>query len=134
MNPSFLTIELSEKTAVKKEEVTQDNLMKMKQAGLLVAVDDFGTGYSSLRHLQLLPIDILKIDRSLVSKDTGIRRNEKILEAAVDPADNMGMDSIAEGIETSGQRGLLEKLGCEFGQGFFYDESLTREDLVEKYL
>lgn len=77
---------------------------------------------------------MLKIDRSLVSKDTSIKKHENILKAAVDLADNMGMISLAEGIETSGQRDLLKKLGCDFGQGFFYDEALTREAVVEQYL
>jgi EAL domain-containing protein (putative c-di-GMP-specific phosphodiesterase class I) len=83
-------------------------------------MDDFGTGYSSLNHLHTLPFDVLKIDRSFVTRMTEGEQPLQIVRTIVELARVMGMDVVAEGIETCEQFTMLRQLGCRFGQGFLF--------------
>ncbi len=83
-------------------------------------LDDFWTGYSSLSYLHRLPADTLKIDRSFISRLGADRGTDVLVKAIVDLAHNMGKQVIAEGIETEEQVAIVEQLGCEFGQGYYY--------------
>jgi EAL domain-containing protein (putative c-di-GMP-specific phosphodiesterase class I) len=92
----------------------------MKELGVLLALDDFGTGYSSLGYLQRFRLDYLKVDRSFV---TGLGRNDEqtaIVDAIVKMAQALGLEVIAEGVETSEQVDVLRDLGCELVQGFLF--------------
>ena len=96
----------------------------MKQLGLSLSLDDFGTGYSSLSYLKNFPIDQLKIDRAFV-KDILIDKNEAVIAAAIIKlSQTLGLETIAEGIETLEQKEYLENLGCNQFQGFFYSQAL----------
>jgi EAL domain-containing protein (putative c-di-GMP-specific phosphodiesterase class I) len=92
--------------------------------GVKVYIDDFGTGYSSLSHLQRLPCDTLKIDRSFVGRLGTEKGSGEIVHAIVSLARNLGMNVVAEGIETKQQLEALRKLGCELGQGFWFSAPL----------
>ena len=92
-------------------------------------MDDFGTGYSSLHHLHSLPFDVLKIDRSFVARMTGGDQPLQIVRTIVELARVLGMDVVAEGIETQEQYALLRQLGCRFGQGFLFSRPVTAESI-----
>ena len=92
-------------------------------------MDDFGTGYSSLHHLHSLPFDVLKIDRSFVTRMTGGDQPLHIVRTIVELARVLGMDVVAEGIETQEQYTLLRQLGCRFGQGFLFSHPVPAETI-----
>jgi EAL domain-containing protein (putative c-di-GMP-specific phosphodiesterase class I) len=95
--------------------------------GIELHLDDFGTGYSSLSYLHRFPIDVLKIDRSFVSRIENNGENSEIPDAIITMAHHLGMKVIAEGVETSSQLAHLKQLGCEYGQGNYFSPAV---DLV----
>ena len=121
-----------------KLEITESIIMENQQSDRLieqfrdrqirVCLDDFGTGYSSLSYLQRLKVDTLKIDRSFIQDLDKNEDNLKIVEAIITLAHQLGMDVTAEGVETSEQLELLQTLGCESGQGYFFAKPLDRDD------
>ena len=115
-----LKLEITESTIIDNTDTMIALLLQLKALGLQIAIDDFGTGYSSLSYLHRLPIDSLKIDRSFVScmtQDSG-----EIVRAIIGLAHNLGLDVIAEGVETVEQLTQLRALGCESGQGFLFSK------------
>ena len=88
--------------------------------GVSLLMDDFGTGYSSLNYLHAFPFDVLKIDRSFVGRMTQGEPPRQIVRTIIDLARALGMDVVAEGIETPEQYHLLRQMGCRFGQGFLF--------------
>jgi EAL domain-containing protein (putative c-di-GMP-specific phosphodiesterase class I) len=97
-------------------------LKQLRSLGVKLSIDDFGTGYSSLSYLHRFPIDTLKIDRSFVTQMSDNNENMEIVRTVVMLAQNLGMDVVAEGVETTEQLSLLQRLGCEFGQGYFFSK------------
>jgi len=95
-------------------------LARLRSLGVHIDIDDFGTGYSSLSLLSRFPIDALKIDRSFVSGMEGDQEALEIVRAIVKLADTLGLEAVAEGMETDGQRRRLRELGCHVGQGFLF--------------
>jgi len=95
--------------------------------GIQLYLDDFGKGYSSLNYLHRFPMDILKIDRSFVSRIDEAEGNLAIVRAIVTLAHQLGMEVVAEGIQTEEQRQKLRSLGCEYGQGFFLSEPVPAD-------
>ena len=102
-------------------------LSRMKSLGVHVAIDDFGTGYSSLSYLLRLPADTLKIDRSFVSGTGDPQRNASIVRTVVGLAYSLGMDVVAEGVETEEQRAMLADLGCPLAQGFLFSPAVDAD-------
>ncbi len=102
----------------------------LKAMGCKLALDDFGTGYSSLTHLQSLPFDELKVDRSFVSSMTQQRSSRKIVAAVVGLGQSLGLTTVAEGVETREQAEMLLWLGCELGQGWLYGKPVPAEKLA----
>jgi EAL domain-containing protein (putative c-di-GMP-specific phosphodiesterase class I) len=101
----------------------------LREIGVQLSIDDFGTGYSSLSYLQRFPIDTLKIDRSFVTQMMENEENLAIVRTIVALAQNLGMDVVAEGVETEDQLLLLRKLECENGQGFLFSTPLGGRQL-----
>jgi EAL domain-containing protein (putative c-di-GMP-specific phosphodiesterase class I) len=99
-------------------------LQELRAAGFRIALDDFGTGYSSLSYLEQLPVGILKIDRSFVSGLHPGNTRSKLVRAVLELARALGLEVIAEGVETEGQRDLLLDLGCERAQGYLFGRSM----------
>jgi EAL domain-containing protein (putative c-di-GMP-specific phosphodiesterase class I) len=95
--------------------------------GVQLSIDDFGTGYSSLSYLHRFPIDTLKVDRSFVMRMADNNENSEIVRTILMLAQNLGMDVVAEGVETREQLALLRKLGCEYGQGFLFSKPVGAE-------
>jgi len=93
-------------------------------------MDDFGTGYSSLNHLHSFPFDVLKIDRSFVGRMTDGDQPLQIVRTIIELARVLGMDVVAEGIETREQYRLLRQLGCRFGQGYLFARPMSAEAIT----
>jgi len=100
--------------------VNLERLHELKALGIRLAIDDFGIGYSSLSYLHRFPIDILKIDRSFVSRLVTEGDGPELARAVVMLGQTLGIETVAEGIETDKQAAALLELGCSAGQGFLY--------------
>src|SRR5262245_29264092 len=106
-------------------EVAADMVDRLQTMGVQVYIDDFGTGYSSLSYLHRLPVDTLKIDRSFVSRMNSSGENTKIIQTIVILARDLGMNVIAEGVETLEQCDHLRALHCEYAQGYYFSQPLS---------
>jgi PAS domain S-box-containing protein len=124
-----VVIEVTESAVVDNVERAQTISNELKALGCKIALDDFGTGYSSLLHLQSLPFDELKVDRSFVGSMIQRRESRKIVAAVVGLGQSLGLTAVAEGIETREQAEMLLWLGCELGQGWFFGRPVPAEDL-----
>jgi diguanylate cyclase (GGDEF)-like protein/PAS domain S-box-containing protein len=122
-----LKLEITESVVMEDGEAATTMLSQLKELGIELCIDDFGTGYSSLSYLHKFPIDILKIDRSFVSRIGAAGENLEIVKAIVMLARSLGMDVVAEGVETPVQLAQLRGLGCEYGQGYFFSKPLDSE-------
>lgn len=119
VNPNYLEIEITEGIMINNMRATIDKLDILRSMGLKVSLDDFGTGYSSLSYLQKLPLNTLKIDKSFISNITsndGVQAN--ITSSIIRMVDNMGLETIAEGVENEDQLHLLKDFNCNIVQGF----------------
>ena len=134
LEPSYLELELTESIMLRNPEVVRRNLSDLKRSHITFAIDDFGTGYSSLSYLRDFPIDTIKLDRSFVRDLSAPRRAPHyalaLVEAIVKLAQNLDVELVAEGIETSEQFELLRDLGCHVGQGFFFARPMPEEEFA----
>jgi EAL domain-containing protein (putative c-di-GMP-specific phosphodiesterase class I) len=126
-----LGLEMTESSLVPNMRIALDVLGSLRRLGVSLLMDDFGTGYSSLNHLHSCPFDVLKIDRSFVGRMTDGDQPLQIVRTIIELARVLGMDVVAEGIETCEQFRLLRKLGCRFGQGFLFARPLTTDAVTE---
>jgi predicted signal transduction protein with EAL and GGDEF domain len=115
--PSMLHLEITENCIISDPSRAAKCLTRLHDLGTVLAIDDFGSGYSSLRYLQQLPVDVLKIDRSLVVELENT--NGAIVKCAIDMAHTLGLSVVAEGVESAVIRDRLRELGCDTAQGFF---------------
>jgi diguanylate cyclase (GGDEF)-like protein len=115
-----LVLEITESAVMENGSGTVETLEALRTLGVRLALDDFGTGYSSLAHLHRFPLDILKIDRSFTAALDADHQGASIAGAIVSLAQALGLATVAEGIEDTGQRRQLERLGCTYGQGFLF--------------
>ena len=130
LDASYLELELTESTLMRKTEETVSMLGELHARGIGLAIDDFGTGYSSLSYLKRLPVDRLKIDRSFVA-DIGTNGDDETITAAIIAlAHELRLQVIAEGVETSTQFGFLRERGCDGMQGFFFAPPLPGEEIA----
>ena len=113
-----LCLEITESAVFERFDVAVTTLSRLRATGVLIALDDFGTGYSSLSYLRRLPVDILKIDRSFISRLVDDVRDRAIVEAVVSIARTFGLRVVAEGVESGEQLALLRRLGCDVAQGY----------------
>ncbi len=128
-DPNELILELTETALMHDSGSTRARLMLLKALGVRVAIDDFGTGYSSLAYLRQFPIDILKIDRTFVSGITDSNESAALVHTLVQLGKVLGIETIAEGIETNDQRTRLETERVDTGQGFLFARPLAVADL-----
>lgn len=130
-SPHLLKFEITESVFVEHQDRATEMLAELRNSGIDIHIDDFGTGYSNLSYLMKLPISTLKIDRSFVSMINHDGGNDEIVRAIVTLARNLGLNVIAEGIETEGQLEKLKDLGCEGGQGYLFAEPMNFADLQD---
>ncbi|GAA2050121.1 hypothetical protein GCM10009839_65500 [Catenulispora yoronensis] len=129
--PSDLVLEVTESTVVSRTDLAaRESLVRIRQAGVRVAIDDFGTGYSALRYLAELPADIVKIDKSFTDRLPESARMAALVQGIVQIADRLGLDTVAEGVETSAQAAELHRLGCRKGQGYLFARPLVLDAAV----
>ena len=124
-----LTIEVTESALVRNLDLASRIASDLRDLGCRLALDDFGTGYSSLRHLSMLPFTELKIDRSFVSAMIGAGDARKIVSAVIGLGQSLSLTTIAEGVETEAQAALLQRLGCDVGQGWLLGRPAPSADL-----
>jgi diguanylate cyclase (GGDEF)-like protein/PAS domain S-box-containing protein len=117
--PENLTLEITESLMMEDAENTIETFRKLKSLGVKVAIDDFGTGYSALSYLRRFPVDVLKIDKEFVDEVTGGEEQSALVHAIIKLANSVGLETVAEGIETPEQVASLRELGCHVGQGFY---------------
>jgi diguanylate cyclase (GGDEF)-like protein len=130
LEPTALTIEITETTLMRNAEETARRLMAIKQLGVRVAIDDFGTGYSSLAHLQRFPVDALKIDRSFISRLSEGGETGVFLRSLVQLGKALAIETLAEGIERPDELSLIRDECCDSGQGFLFARPLDVGDVA----
>lgn len=129
LDPRCLVLELTESTIMDNTATNLARLQELKELGVKLAIDDFGIGYSSLAYLHRFPIDVLKIDRSFVSRLVADGEGPELARAVVMLGETLGLDTIAEGVETERQAAALLALGCTAGQGFLFARPGALSDL-----
>jgi len=127
---SRLILEITEEAIVHDIEHAAQVLGELKTMGCMTSMDDFGTGYSSLSHLQQLPVDELKIDRAFVTQLPDSPQNAAIVKSVIDLAHNLGLEVVAEGVETTAALRWLREQGCERAQGFYLSKPMAAELFV----
>ncbi len=129
MNPSCLELEVTETTVMSRIEEATRTMVWLKKLGLRVALDDFGTGYSSLSHLAQLPIDKLKVDKAFVTHIDTDLRSLAIAETVLALGQKLGVETVAEGIESAGAFSMLRDLGCGLAQGYLIGRPMRPDQL-----
>jgi EAL domain-containing protein (putative c-di-GMP-specific phosphodiesterase class I) len=129
LDPANLHLELTETAIIDLLPDILRQLNLIKDLGVQIGLDDFGTGYASLTHLRSLPLSFVKIDQTFIHGIGVDQSDERIVSAVIDLAANLGLRSIAEGIETPDQLNRLRELGCDQGQGFLFARPLPPNDV-----
>lgn len=134
LDPQYLEVELTETMAIQDIEHTVKILERIHEMGVSISMDDFGTGYSSLSSLKILPINLLKIDKSLIDDIETNDAARSIVKAIVDLGKAMNLEVLAEGVETKEQFELLGDLSCDIAQGYYYGKPLPAAELERLFL
>ena len=129
LDPSRLCLEMTETTLMDAPEVALETFSRLQTIGVKSAIDDFGTGYSSLSYLKQFPVDCVKIDRTFVEDIVTDSNSRAIVEAILRLAEAMGLESVAEGVESHEQLKTLRELGCDRAQGFLVAGALPPDEL-----
>lgn len=130
LDPHRVTVEITESALLLDHVAVSEKLSRLRDAGIRIAVDDFGTGYASLAYLISLPLDMLKIDRGLITHIIGGERDRIVVKALIQLARELGLQVVVEGVESTGQLVLLSEWGCDLYQGFLGAGALTHEELT----
>ncbi|MGH9900715.1 MAG: putative bifunctional diguanylate cyclase/phosphodiesterase [Pyrinomonadaceae bacterium] len=126
-DPRCLKLEITESVVMENAETATVLLTELRDLGVQLSIDDFGTGYSSLSYLHRFPVNTLKIDRSFITRIGHADKNPEIIRTVVTLARNLGMEVVAEGVETEEQLAYLRALGCEYGQGYLFSKPVSEE-------
>ena len=124
LHPKSLVLEITETAIMEQLDAATTILSELRRLGVRLALDDFGTGYSSLSYLQRLPVDILKIDRSFVAGVAKSTEDSALARGILTLGQTLGLETVAEGIETAEQLAVLRELGCQLGQGYLFARPL----------
>ena len=129
VQPSQIRLEITEGLLMQNPEQTRETLNICKKAGLKVSIDDFGTGYSSLSYLHSFPIDTIKIDRSFVCRMVDENNSKALVNSLIALAASLDMGTVAEGVENEAEADILNTMGCDMVQGFFFARPMDEEKL-----
>ena len=129
INPKQLILEITENIFIRDAELVSKIIRKIQRLGIQIHLDDFGTGYSSLGYLNKLPIDAIKIDRAFIQEVVSPDKHRGVINSIILLAQDLGLNVIAEGIESDIHMQYLEKTGCKYGQGFLFDPGLSTKDI-----
>jgi len=127
VDPNRLALEISETGLMTGDVGGMEALLTLKRLGVGVEVDDFGTGYSSISYLRRLPIDTVKVDQSLIRDMANDSQQVTFVSAILRLIESVGLRTVVEGVETEAQRDQLRRLGCVYGQGYFFSEPVPAE-------
>jgi len=130
INPKRVTVEITESALLLDRPAAAERLTQLRAEGITIAVDDFGTGYANLAYLTSLPLDMLKIDRGLITDIVGGTRDRIVVKAMIRLARDLGLQVVVEGVESTAQLALLAEWGCDLYQGFLGAGALTLEELT----
>ncbi len=133
LDPQYLELELTESVLMNNTEQAIETLQKLRNLGIKISIDDFGCGYSSLSYLKILPIDVLKIDQAFVRDIATSPNDAAIVKTIITLANNLHLQTIAEGIETEEQSNILSDLECDELQGYLFSKPL-RADALRSFL
>ncbi|HQR55835.1 MAG TPA: EAL domain-containing protein [Burkholderiaceae bacterium] len=131
---SDIEVEVTETGLLDTSAVSRENLVRMRNAGVKLALDDFGVGFSSLAHLRDLPIHRLKIDRSFTVECMRDARTLTIVKAVIEMARSLGISVTAEGIETQAQQTWMQHLGCDAAQGYLFARPMPADDFIKLFI
>jgi diguanylate cyclase (GGDEF)-like protein/PAS domain S-box-containing protein len=131
--PENLTLEITESALMRDGAAALQVLKALKGLGVSLAIDDFGTGYSSLSYLQRFPLDVLKVDKSFVDELGVSPEGEEIVLAVINLAHALGLEVVAEGVETERQLEVLQRLHCDFAQGYLFSKPVSAADLIDTF-
>jgi len=131
LRPGQLELEITETTVLKHDPMLIDILGQLRELGVGIAFDDFGTGYASLSLVQHVPLTTLKIDRSFVEHMNENAGDAAIVRAVIAIGQALGLNIVAEGVETGAQERALRRLGCRTVQGFRYGRPMSGPDMVD---
>ena len=131
LEPRYLKLEITETVVMENAEAAIKMFKRLRVLGVQLSIDDFGTGYSSLSYLHRFPVNHLKIDRSFISRMIETKDNAEIVKTIVALAHNLGMEVIAEGVETVEQWQKLRTLGCQYAQGYLFSRPVQEERVIE---
>jgi diguanylate cyclase (GGDEF)-like protein len=132
IDPATVYLEITETVLMEDVESTSTALAQLKSLGVSLTVDDFGTGYSSLAYLKRFPVDELKVDRAFVAGLLSDQEDSAIVAAVINLAHTLGLQSVAEGVETAEQLAKLRELGCDIGQGYYFGRPLPAETMASR--
>ena len=127
VGPESLMVEVTEGALIGDVTMATGVLESLAEVGVTIAVDDFGTGYSSLSHLQLFPVDVIKVDKTFIEDLCGGTDHSTLVRSVLAIAREFGLQVVAEGIESEAQEAQLRRLGCDYGQGFLYGHPVPAE-------
>jgi len=131
MPPNALELEVTENIVMQDPAAAADILKKLRALGVRIAIDDFGTGYSSLSYLKRFPLDALKIDQSFVRDLTTDANDAAIVEASITLGKKLGLEVVAEGVETKEQFEFLRAHGCDLAQGYYVSRPVRKAELIQ---
>ena len=130
--PEQLKLELTEGVLMNDYARTRGWISELKRRGIKISIDDFGTGYSSLGYLHQFEVDEIKIDRSFVVEMLTERRSMEIVRAVIGLARGLGLNTVAEGIESQEQAAVLRAAGCDYGQGYYFARPLAEAEILAR--
>jgi EAL domain-containing protein (putative c-di-GMP-specific phosphodiesterase class I) len=133
LSPADIILEITEGVAMAAIESNFQLMEAFRNRGHRISVDDFGTGYSSLAYLKRFPLDTLKIDQVFIRELALDADDFVITKAIIDLGRSLGLKIIAEGIETASQLEILRQLGCNLGQGYYFQKACSAQDILEAY-
>lgn len=129
VNPDRLELEITEDVMLQTNDIVEEQMQKLKNIGMRIAIDDYGTGYSSVVYLKRYPVDTIKIDRSFIGSIPENSDDLVFVKSFIDLAKGLGKNIVAEGVETREQYDLLKKMGCEVIQGFLFSPPVSPEKM-----
>ncbi|HEY9484067.1 MAG TPA: EAL domain-containing protein, partial [Micromonosporaceae bacterium] len=125
--PTRVMLEITESLLLRDDETVWQDLAYLRRAGVRIAIDDFGTGYSALTYLRHVPLDVIKLDRSFTQSMVVSVQQRELVQGIVGLADILGLEVVAEGIETQQERAVAAQIGCTFGQGFLFSRPIPAD-------
>ena len=134
VSPSQLRIEITETVMMTEAELRMKTLSEFRKMGYIVEMDDFGSGYSSLNMLKDMPVDVLKIDMKFLSKSKDDGKAQTILQNIINLSEDLGIDSLTEGVETEDRFNTLNDMGCKLFQGYYFAKPMPLEEFEDKFL